>query len=339
MADSRHWVVIRLNALGDVLLTTGVLRHWHETRALRFSFITRNAWLPLLNGHPAVEEAVGLEPEALRGMNWLRTASCLAGRFSREGLVDLHGVPRTRLLQLLWQGQVRTYPKYALRRRLFGTYGVRRLLKPLLAHSVPQRYSLAMETQAPPREVLRPVLYLTEAERCRARELLGSQANRTVLLHPFATHANKRWPETHWRDLIERLDADGVPWRLLGRTDGRTRSWTDAFADCSLINRTDLRLSAACIAGAACLVSGDSGPMHMGTAVETPVVALFGPTHRVWGFYPSGRQDQVLEVPLACRPCSLHGGKRCSQNNACMRGITADSVYDAVKRILEGRGI
>ncbi len=332
MADTRHRVVIRLNALGDVLLTTGVLRHWHEKRGLRFSFVTRSAWLPLFEGHPAVVETIGLGPEQLRGLAWLHTASCLAARFPRTGLIDLHGVARTRLLQLLWQGEVRNYRKYALQRRLFGRCSIRRMLQPLLAHSVPQRYSLALEDQAPPREALRPVLYLTEAERASARELLGPEAARTVLLHPFATHPNKLWPEENWRELLRRLDAAAIPWRLLGQTAAGVRSWTDEFGERSLINRTDLRRSAACIAEAACLVSGDSGPMHMGTAVETPVVGLFGPTHQAWGFYPSGAQDQVLEVSLDCRPCSLHGGTRCDRGHECMRRITVDMVFNAISK-------
>ena len=261
------------------------------------------------------------------------------------GLIDLHGVARTRLLQLLWQGEVRTYRKYALQRRLFGNYGVRpllgQLLGPLLAHSVPQRYSLALDAQAPPKEQLRPVLYLTDAERQQGRALLGGlggQAVRPVLLHPFATHPNKLWPESHWRGLMQALDSAGIPWLLIGQTSAAARSWTESFAGRSLVNRTDLRQSAACIAQASCLVSGDSGPMHMGTAVGTPVVALFGPTHRAWGFYPSGPQDQVLEMPLDCRPCSLHGGSRCKQHHACMRDISVDSVFKAIVRNFDASG-
>src|ERR671939_277511 len=59
------------------------------------------------------------------------------------------------------------------------------------------------------------------------------------------------------------------------------------------------------------LVSGDTGVMHMATGVGTPVVALFGPTVRAFGFFPYGSRAQVLELDLACRPCSSKGGPRC----------------------------
>lgn len=75
-------------------------------------------------------------------------------------------------------------------------------------------------------------------------------------------------------------------------------------------NRTDLRQLIALLAQADALVTGDSGPMHLASGVSTPVVALFGPTCREWGFFPTGENDRVLQAPLACRPCSLHGQNR-----------------------------
>ena len=61
-----EWVVIRLSALGDVALTTGVLEYWHRTRGWTFTVITREAFAPVLEGHPAVRSIVGLAREDLR---------------------------------------------------------------------------------------------------------------------------------------------------------------------------------------------------------------------------------------------------------------------------------
>jgi ADP-heptose:LPS heptosyltransferase len=70
--------------------------------------------------------------------------------------------------------------------------------------------------------------------------------------------------------------------------------------------------------------------MHLGTAVRTRTVGLFGPTTRHWGFFPSGKHDTVLESALPCRPCSLHGGRGCDRGVQCMRDITPDAVFHAV---------
>ena len=60
-------VMIRLSALGDVALTTGVLMRWRETLGLTFTVLTRESFAPLFFRHPAVREVVGLKTDDLRG--------------------------------------------------------------------------------------------------------------------------------------------------------------------------------------------------------------------------------------------------------------------------------
>ena len=102
----------------------------------------------------------------------------------------------------------------------------------------------------------------------------------------------------------------------------------DAF---SVAGKTGLRETAALIKRCSVFVTNDSGPMHMATAVGTPVVAIFGPTVRGFGFSPLGK-SVVVESELKCRPCTLHGSDRCPKGHfECMKKITADSVFERVK--------
>lgn len=78
-------------------------------------------------------------------------------------------------------------------------------------------------------------------------------------------------------------------------------------------------------------LTNDSGPMHLAWVQETPLVALFGPTVRTLGFFPRGKGSAVLEMPLDCRPCGLHGPKRCPLgHHNCMRALTPDMVWSAL---------
>jgi lipopolysaccharide heptosyltransferase II len=92
--------------------------------------------------------------------------------------------------------------------------------------------------------------------------------------------------------------------------------------------------SAALLSRCRCLVSADTGPLHLATAVQTPVVGLFGSTDpRRTG--PVGRGHQVIIKDLACVPCEE---KHCPLGTrACMSGITVDQVFHAVERVL-GKG-
>jgi heptosyltransferase-2 len=81
------------------------------------------------------------------------------------------------------------------------------------------------------------------------------------------------------------------------------------------------------------LVSGDTGVMHMATAVGTPVVALFGPTVRPFGFFPYSSRAQVVELGLSCRPCSSKGGPQCPLgHHRCLVDIAPVTVCEALRR-------
>jgi heptosyltransferase-2 len=71
----------------------------------------------------------------------------------------------------------------------------------------------------------------------------------------------------------------------------------------------------------------------MATAVETPVVALFGPTVEPFGFFPYTPRAQVVELALACRPCSSKGSSRCPLgHHRCLGDMPPDLVFEALRR-------
>jgi len=107
----------------------------------------------------------------------------------------------------------------------------------------------------------------------------------------------------------------------------------------NLAGRLSLLESAAVIGKTELMLSGDSAPMHMACAVGTPVFALFGPTVKEYGFFPTGESDRVFEVDLECRPCSLHGGPKCPRgHHRCMEEIDPGAVAEAATGFLRTRG-
>jgi len=325
-------VVIRLGHLGDVVLTTGVLSHWHEQDGSRFVFITRKGNGPVLDGHPAVSEVIEMDTATLKTRAWFDESRRLAGQYRGCRLIDLHGTLRSRILSALWKGPVRRYPKLGLVRRMYDKTHAERFRAILEATNVPQRYAMALDTTAPAQSALLPRILLTDDERSAAEAFLdGLPKDRPlVALHPYATHPAKQWPRAAWEHLTAMLAGAGMAWFVVGRDDepifpDHPRDYT---------NRTNLRETCGLLARADLLITGDSGPMHLASGVGTPVVALFGPTAKVWGFQPAGPEDRVLEKPLDCRPCSLHGARTCVRGFECMLSITPDNVMRAVREML-----
>jgi ADP-heptose:LPS heptosyltransferase len=318
----KRWLVFRLGHLGDVTLTTGVLAALGQDFGWSFAFATRTSWAGVLTGNPHVRKVIALEDRDLGLLAFASHCRRLAAEYAGWGLLDLHGSLRSRMLGVIWRGPVLRYPKMSLNRRIF--LHTRAKAERLLHASVPQRYFMAVSPAAPPPRALLPRIWLHAEERARARHFLDSLLEpgiSPVALHPFAAHRLKTWPEAHWRTLVDLLDKNGVPWVILGR--GKAL-FPERKQDMS--NATSLRESCALLSCCRVLVSGDSGPLHLAAAVGLPLIALFGPTTREWGFYPAGERDRVLERNLPCRPCSLHGLASCRRAGECLSGISPESV-------------
>ena len=102
-----------------------------------------------------------------------------------------------------------------------------------------------------------------------------------------------------------------------------------------LVGQTSLGTLAGVLSRAAVCVSNDAGGMHLASALGRPVVAIFGPTDER-STRPTGDHDLIVE-PVFCRPCML---RDCPIDHRCMKRITVDRVYDAVRQRLgpgEGR--
>ncbi|MDR2488714.1 MAG: glycosyltransferase family 9 protein [Desulfovibrio sp.] len=324
----KRWLVFRLGHLGDVTLTTGVLAELGRGFGWTFAFVTKTPWAEIFTGNPHIRTVIALDKAELGIVAFASLCRRLASEYADWGLLDLHGSLRSRMLCALWRGPVLRYPKMSMERRIF--LHTRAGAEKLLRASVPQRYFMAAGRDVPPPDALLPRIWLRDEERLRARrhiDALLEPGVSPVALHPFAAHSLKTWPEDHWRALAKLLDEKSVPWLILGR--GKSL-FPDRKQDLS--NTTSLRESCALLSCCRSLVSGDSGPLHLAAAVDTPIIALFGPTTREWGFYPAGARDHVLEISLPCRPCSLYGLSSCRRKGECLAGISLESVLKTLEQ-------
>ncbi len=340
-----QWLAVRLGHMGDVVLTTGVLLYLGERFDWRFHVLTRPEWMCIFKGHPFVDQVIPFVDKKTIRKNTAHSENLplvptsfyrLRKDHKGFGLLDLHGNLRSRMLGLCWSGPVARYPKYGMERRIFLMSKGSWRFKPLRSTTVAQRYALAVLNKAPAAGDLLPRVFLDPEELVSARQTLAQTSSNkassspggTVALHPFASHAQKTWPSDYWHDLVNLLDKNNIPWVAIGHGPAMFPGRPE-----DLIGRTSLRETCAILAGCKALVTADSGPMHLAAAVDTPVIALFGPTTREWGFYPAGENDQVLELFLSCRPCSLHGKKNCPRNHQCMRGLPPAKVMSALEEL------
>lgn len=333
--SNKHMVAVRFSSMGDVVLTTGVLLDWHKKHGTMFTVITKEAFEPIFDHHPAVLNVIGFDENDLHGQTQAMNFRGLMEKYRDSPLLDLHRNLRSAMMARIWRDAIICYNKMSLARRLFLWSKGRFFGEELRRYNVPQRYALGLydKEDVPSAAELRPCIFLSQDEKARAEEQLAPlrrEGSPLVALHPFATHDAKSWPVDVWLRFASLLREEGIGYFWVGQGEELPEEENSR----SFVNKTGLRELCALIGAADVLVTGDSGPMHIATATGTPALAMFGPTCREWGFFPSGEKDRVVQLDMPCRPCSLHGSGSCPRGNACITGITPERMLDELKSML-----
>jgi heptosyltransferase-2 len=175
---------------------------------------------------------------------------------------------------------------------------------------------------------------LDEGRRCL--EDAGLEGHRVVGLAPTAAWgSSKQWPGARFGELARRLAGCGFESVVLigpGEQAVAQEVVRAAGAALPVLGAdTDIAGLVAVMAHLAALVSNDSGPMHLGAVIGTPVVALFGPTDPC-RTAPLGNGHAVLCRNLECAPCLQ---RTCPlEHNDCLHGLEVAAVADAVTEIV-----
>jgi heptosyltransferase-2 len=188
----------------------------------------------------------------------------------------------------------------------------------------------------------RPRLRLTQEEERLADQYLvecGIQNGEFLIgIHPGARSATRQWGEENFLTLAERLQAQ-FPDKILWFSDPNQQSPALNGIHAGLDPNRLLPLSLplrqfmAVLQRCRLFICNDSGPMHIASALDVPVVAIFGPTEPAW-FGPLGDNNHVVIRPgFWCRPCFDY----CHFDQPyCLRAIDVQSVFETSVVALNG---
>jgi heptosyltransferase-2 len=209
-------------------------------------------------------------------------------------------------------------------------------------HHTRRLWSLAMSECADPpsREQIRPHVYPSDIDR-RTVDLLLRESGATgepfVALAPGSAWGTKRWP--YFADLAKSLAADFRIAVIGSRQDAALAAEiTDSVpAGCSIDGiGLPLLASAELIGRARAIVTNDSAPQHLASAMGTPTLTIFGPTVPEFGFGPVAERHVVAgHDSLPCRPCDRHGPQRCPLGHwRCMKELTPEHISSLITEVL-----
>ena len=343
LAEDARILIVRLSAIGDIVFASPIVAALRRTYPkAHIAWLVQPECAALLDHHPDLNETIVCPmghwrrlwrerrlSELARGIGTLR-ATLRERRFDLA--LDLQGLAKSGLLAWL-SGAPR-------RIGLGSREGSQWLMTRVIARGGdPQRigseYLYLAETLGLPAGTFPMAVHYSATDTEFAAETLAHAgiAGGYAVLCPFTTRPQKHWTEDRWATLAARLRAElGVTPVLLGGP-GDEEAGRRIADDCdgilvNLTGRTSLTEAAALIDGAELLVAVDTGLGHMGLALGTPSVLLFGST---CPYTDTTRTNaRVLYHRLPCSPCKRR--PTCGGAFTCMREISVGEVARTARR-------
>jgi heptosyltransferase-2 len=335
------------NWLGDAVMCEPALRGLRRLFPdAQIALLVKPAVADLFTGHPALTRVLTYDSKG-----------CHAGLFGKWALAEQlrrQSFDLAVLFQNAFEAAFLTFLAGVPRRYGYATDGRSLLLSNPVA--VPDRHALTHQvryywdllkpmglTGDPPAPEL--VVSLEEEQAMAGRLAQGGlTANDVVVgINPGSTYGGaKRWLPERYAEATERLcrtlresrnQQVGV---VIFGAKGEERLGQDIAARLSspslvLSGATTIRELMAAVKRCAMLLTNDTGPMHIASAFQVPLVAIFGPTD--WRTTsPFGSAHAIVRQPVDCAPCLL---RECPIDHRCMTRVTVDQVYDAAVKQLQ----
>ncbi len=330
-------LVIMLRYIGDVLLTTPVLRTFREQLPdARITVAVNAGTEDVLRGNPDVDHVLVVHRRGV--LSQMRLLQQLRDR-EFDCVIDLTDGDRSAFLSRVTGAPVRI--GFNQERRWRGLLYTDIVRSPTAhVHRIKRNLEAVRALGLEPKSsalILRPSHEDDEDAADLLRQVgVEGATHPLVMLHPGARYWFKAWPAERFADLADRLSEELSCAVLVGGSEAdravagtihsRARSKPTVLA-----GRTTLPQFAALLKRCRLFIGNDNGPMHMAAALQVPLVALFGPSDpEIWG--PRGGAMEVIYRGAACREC-VH--PTCVKGDeSCMHQISVEEVLAASRRLL-----
>ena len=339
----KNILIIKMSSLGDVIHALPFAAALRETFPdSRISWLVHPQFSAFVPEPPIIDEVLYFDKKAFGKMGWgdkwktLRETRALLQGKKFDLVIDLQGLFKSAVMAWLTGCPHRI--GYCEMRE-----GSRLVSRPIVgAHAhdhVIERYlDVARYLGAKVKKITYPMPALAEERKTIRRRLQEAgmpegEKLPYVVLVPGARWETKRWPTGHYAALARKFLAEGI-WVVLAGGPGDA-SLGEKIRELvgpephllDWIGQTSLRELGALIKEARFYVSGDTGPLHIATALQKPLVTMYGPT-RPDRTGPYGNpQATVLVSPISCVGCLK---KHCDHWN-CMGAVTPEQVYKLFK--------
>jgi heptosyltransferase-2 len=310
-------LIIRLSSLGDILLTTPLIRTLKNLYPqLNIDFIIREEYQDTIRLNPHINNIITIN----RNYNPKEINKKIKNT-NYDLIIDLQNNFRSRSLTRNTSTKIVRYKKPYLKRMLLVKFNINKFNEIV---PIPVRYASAIPNFNLDNDGLE--LFLSPIGNTELNE-----NDNFIGLCPGSRHKTKMWPTEYFIKLGKELNKNNFKVILLGGKDDRSicKVISDQIENSmDLSNNNNLLKLAEEMKKCKAVVCNDSGLMHTALAVGVPTIGLFGSTVKEFGFAPYKGKNLVLENnSLSCRPCSHIGLDECPKKHLkCLKDIDPNFV-------------
>lgn len=309
-------LVVKLSSLGDLFHVLPAVHCLKVGLKAKIDWVVHPFYRDLVECFSDVDRVIPLARDVWSGAMAGNLRALRADRY--DLIVDFQGILKSALAARVARGSRRIGPSFHREgSRLFYNAVAGRRDKN--RHAIEENMDVVRHLGLP---ILPPVFPVTFP-----MQLVGEPAPRVALI-PFSRWSSKNWPVASFiqagRNLQEHADASIF---LIGGSaeseacEAMAREFKGRAVN--LAGKLSLPQLGGLLQAMNLVISNDSGPMHMAASLETPILAMFGPTDPT-RTGPRGNGHRVIAGNLHCQPCF---SKRCKyKDGSCLRTITPDMV-------------
>lgn len=329
---SKKVLIIQTAFLGDVILTLPIVQVLKkENPDWQINFLCIPATEILFKHNPLVDKLIVYDKRG--GDSFRRIKKEVKNNY--DIVISSHRSMRSSLIAFFSKAKTRiTFDKTS--QSFLYTDKVKYVTG---IHEIQRNLSLLKPLGIEEENTIKPELYLS-SEEVNAIDKLFSNENikredDLIALAPGSVWFTKRYPKEKFAEVLKLLNNTNSKIFLIGGEADRELgdfliSNSSNKNIVNTIGKLNVLESAELIRRCRVLLTNDSAPLHIANSVGTKIVSLFGATVPLFGFFPYGKDDVILETEgLKCRPCSIHGGDKCPIGTfICMHNIKEQTVYE-----------
>lgn len=325
-------LVIRLSSIGDVILTTAVLRAFKEKYPEAIiDFLVIDKFKDAISLSPYVDNLILYDKKKNDGLRNLIKFSRNLSKNNYDYVFDIHSKFRSKVISFILN-KFYGVKSYSYKKRAFWKSILvnLKLIKYKVDNTIVKNYFSAFKDF--------DLKYEGEKLNFSFEENLKNKFEEYKNYMVFAVGASKetkKWTEEGFGKLAKKLyETYGQKIILIGGKEDCERCDTiEKISENSVINlagKLTLKETGALLSQAKFLLTNDSGPFHIARGVSCKTFVIFGPTSPE--MFDFGENEILVYNNSDCSPCSLHGDKVCPKKHFnCMKKLSYEDVFNIIR--------